>query len=153
MKRLALSHIAIGAASVFMAFVLLRNPSGEACGAEAKQSKEHAFVFRDAGDQAGLLPGVAGIRGHAAGWGDVDGDGWVDLYVGTFAESGSKANQLFRNNKGKLGLASADVPAFNGRTNSALFADLDNDGDLDLYVASMPKPEKQLRGCGLFQSD
>ena len=42
------------------------------------------FVFRDVGDEAGLYPHVAGIAGHGAGWGDVDGDGWADLYVGTF---------------------------------------------------------------------
>lgn len=37
------------------------------------------FLFRDAGDDAGLFPQLAGIQGHGAAWGDVDGDGFLDL--------------------------------------------------------------------------
>src|SRR4029453_8615439 len=64
------------------------------------------FVFRDAGDEAGLFPAVAKIAGHGVGWGDVDGDGWPDLYVGAFGGHpyDSKTNQLFRNDKGKFRL-------------------------------------------------
>src|SRR5688500_1650011 len=64
------------------------------------------FTFRDVGDEAGLFPHVAGIAGHGAGWGDVDGDGWPELYVGTFGGHpyGSKPNQFFRNDKGKFRL-------------------------------------------------
>src|SRR5438045_3860485 len=42
---------------------------------------EDPFVFRDVGDEAGIFPYLAGIRGHGAAWGDVDGDGWPDLFV------------------------------------------------------------------------
>ena len=63
-----------------------------------------AFVFREAGDEAGLFPHVAGIQGHGAAWGDVDGDGWIDLYVGTFHQAGPKPNLFFRNDKGKFRL-------------------------------------------------
>ncbi len=119
------------------------------------------IVFRNTTREAGLLPEISGIHGHAAGWGDVDGDGWIDLYVGTFFKAGSKPNMLFRNQKGKFTLddqAALRIPA---RANSGLFADLDNDGDLDLYVASMPqKPGKKPipadelpRGCQLFRND
>src|SRR5699024_8716191 len=44
----------------------------------------YPFKFRDVGSVVGLLPGASNIRGHSAAWGDVNGDGWIDLYVGTF---------------------------------------------------------------------
>ena len=96
------------------------------------------FAFRDVGDETGLFPHVAGIAGHGAGWGDVDGDGWPDLYVGTFGgyPYDSKPNLFFRNQKGKFVLDDQAQLRLLGRANGALFADLDNDGDLDLYTTN-----------------
>ena len=111
------------------------------------------FAFRDATDGAGLLPHVAGIQGHGAGWGDVDGDGWIDLYVGTFHKEGGKPNLLFRNKRGKFEPDAQEAVRISTRATGVVFADLDNDGDLDLYVGSMPQPAKGLAGCTLFRND
>lgn len=96
------------------------------------------FTFRDAGDDAGLYPHVANIAGHGVGWGDVDQDGWPDLYVGTFGGDpyGSKPNQFFRNDKGKFRLDEQKSLQVLGRANGAVFADFDGDGDLDLYATN-----------------
>src|SRR6188474_1016756 len=96
------------------------------------------LVFRDAGDEAGLFPDVAKIAGHGVGWGDVDGDGWPDLYVGAFGGHpyDSKTNQFFRNDKGKFRLDDQPQLRVLGRANGAIFVDLDNDGDLDLYATN-----------------
>ena len=40
----------------------------------------------DATATAGLTDPLTGMMGHAAAWGDVDGDGTSDLFVGTFAD-------------------------------------------------------------------
>src|SRR5688572_26969985 len=111
-------------------------------------SAQSPLVFRDAGDEAGLFPHVAKIAGHGVGWGDIDGDGWPDLYVGTFGGHpyGSKANMLFRNVKGKFKLDDQKPLQVLGRANGAVFVDLDNDGDLDLYITNHAidgKPYKQ----------
>ncbi|MDX1947703.1 MAG: CRTAC1 family protein [Pirellulaceae bacterium] len=124
---------------------------------------EPNFRFADAGDEAGLFPALTNIAGHGAGWGDIDGDGWADLYVGTFGGKSydSKPNQLFRNQNGKFLLESQPAVQIPARTTGVAFGDLDNDGDLDLYVGSMPiradskAAERQgvLAGCSLFRND
>src|SRR5689334_5687820 len=65
---------------------------------------DEPFVFRDVTVERGILPAASGIRGHGAGWGDVDGDGWIDLYIATFHNEGSQPNLFFRNQQGKFAL-------------------------------------------------
>lgn len=124
--------------------------------------EKDAFTFRDVGDSAGLFPHIAGIRGHGAAWGDADGDGWPDLYVATFHTDGSKPNLFFRNHKGKFVLDEQKALRISTRATGVVFADFDNDGDLDLYVGSMPAGKETklaqreghaLVGCSLFRND
>ena len=130
-------------------------------GLTAAEEPSRNFVFRNVTREVGLLPAVGEIKGHAAGWGDVDGDGWEDLYVGTF-DTPSKPNLLFRNVRGRFSPAADEAVRISTRSTGALLADLDNDGDLDLYVSSMPAPAGSrlaersghlLRGCTLFRND
>ena len=44
------------------------------------------FVFRDVAKQYGLSEPLRGMMAHAAAWGDVNGDGKLDLFVGSFAD-------------------------------------------------------------------
>jgi len=99
---------------------------------------QNSFVFRDVAEECGLLPDVGGIAGHAVAWGDYNGDGWADLYVATFGGKpyDSKLNQLFRNAGGRFQLDPQPATAVLGRASGAVFADLDNDGDLDLYLSN-----------------
>ncbi len=77
------------------------------------------------------------ITGGAAA-GDFDGDGWVDLYVTRIDQT----DILYRNTgDGKF----QDVTSWafgtqhlqNVQTNGPAWGDIDNDGDLDLYVTSI----------------
>jgi tetratricopeptide (TPR) repeat protein len=88
-------------------------------------------TFDDATARAGLV-GVAGGYGYGAAVGDVDSDGHPDLFVTRW-----RSYALYRNNGNST---FADVTEHWGLggdrdwPTSAAFADLDNDGDLDLYV-------------------
>ena len=145
------------AAAGFLALVLnLASVNADA------QTSMGPFRFRDVGHESGFLPAAAGIQGHGAGWGDVDGDGWADLYVGTFHYKDTQPNLFFRNRKGRLELDDQPQLRISTRATGVLFADLDNDGDLDLYVASMPAPAggrlaermgHPFAGCSLFRND
>ncbi len=128
--------------------------------------------FTDVTRQAGLVQPLAGSMGHGAAWGDWNGDGLVDLYVGTFSDRpdgeyrpapGPVGNQLFRNmGDGSFEKVAETATAFFGRTSGALFVDLDNNGTLELYVANnckgktrlttQPQRSAQLRRSNLFRN-
>lgn len=129
---------------------------------ETRVNAKSPFVFRDVAEEAGLLPAAKSIMGHGAGWGDVNGDGWADLYIGTFHYENTQPNLLFLNNKGQLTLADQPEVRISTRATGVVFADLDNDGDLDLYVGSMPVKEDNrlslrtghgFAGCSLFRNE
>jgi hypothetical protein len=92
---------------------------------------------------AGKFP-YAGGDGRSCSWGDIDGDGDFDLYVGNFIETinGERfnaRNHLYINNgRGKFtrALSGAAVTDM-GRTYGTSFADYDNDGDADLMVTNI----------------
>ncbi|NJL74018.1 MAG: VCBS repeat-containing protein [Saprospiraceae bacterium] len=69
---------------------------------------------------------------------DVNGDGWLDIYVCRSAAKATDArrNLLFINNKDLTFTESAMQYGIDdsGYTTHASFFDYDRDGDLDLYV-------------------
>jgi tetratricopeptide (TPR) repeat protein len=68
------------------------------------------------------------VIGLGAAWGDVDGDGWIDLVV-----TGYNALLLYRNQHGRF-VRDTRLVSRPGFWSGASWGDYDNDGDLDLYV-------------------
>jgi hypothetical protein len=89
-----------------------------------------SFRFTDVTDRSGI---VAAGYGMGAAVGDIDNDGWVDLFV-----TGLASSQLFRNNgDGTFTDVTAHAGAGDSRwSTSATFFDYDRDGWLDLFVAT-----------------
>jgi enediyne biosynthesis protein E4 len=104
------------------------------------------ITFSDVTDQEGITDQVTKDRfGHGVAWGDVNGDGNLDLLLGTFANydplvkqgytSGTfKPDQLAIGGTGGFTM-DATFPKTYGWTSGLAFADLDNDGDKDLVLS------------------
>lgn len=74
-----------------------------------------------------------------AAWGDYDGDGWPDLFV---TNSSNQNNCLYRNNGDGTFTknTTAIVGKHGGHSHGVNWIDIDNDGDLDLFVTNDEGP-------------
>ena len=99
------------------------------------------------------LPRYVEVMGGGVAVGDVDGDGWEDLFFTSMPSftPNEKAppSSLFRNRGDGTFVdytEAAGLSKIEGYAQGALFFDYDNDGDPDLYVAAY-------RGGQLFRND
>lgn len=116
----------------------------ESCWESAPADGDLQVSFADATADLALIDPLTGMHGHAAAAGDVNGDGWTDLFVGGFADR-EPSVYAHRGASGpspdRLLLGGADgfridptFPQDRARTSGAVFADLDADADADLVV-------------------
>ena len=118
--------------------------------------------FRDVTFAAGLA--LPACPTQAAAWGDFDGDGDLDLFVGNesrkeplpgMPEGGDFPSQLFRNEGDGTFV---DVAAAAGVTNDryckgVCVGDYDDDGDLDLYLSNIGRNRLYRNDGGMHFTD
>jgi len=93
-------------------------------------------------NQAGPF-GATGGSGHSVGacWGDIDNDGYFDIFAGNFAHPGQPQSRFLHNLGPEKGYEFADKGqcgvAFQESYASPTLGDYDNDGDLDLFFTTV----------------
>ncbi|MBI2193601.1 MAG: VCBS repeat-containing protein [Planctomycetes bacterium] len=125
------------------------------CGGRPASASSRLFLndgrgrFRDAISESGLPPALAGI---GAAPGDYDNDGRIDLFV-----TGEGRSYLFHQTApGRFTDVSEETrTSCTGLISTAAsFADMDNDGDLDLLVAhAAPAPDQPPLSCLVNRQD
>jgi hypothetical protein len=116
---------------------------------EVRLYRNDGRTFTSVGAALGLP--VSGDDARGASWGDYDGDGYVDLYIGSFQRPIPGVNKLYKNADGKKFIevakqAGVDMPGASSR--QASWIDYDNDGDLDLFVAERSGLNRLFRNGG-----
>lgn len=110
-------------------------------------------TFDDLTEQAGLMS----LRPtQTAAWGDFDGDGWLDLFIGTESWPPSRAPcQLYHNNRnGTFSDCAAELGlGLIGVIKGVAWGDINNDGRPDLYVSRYGEPNLLFRNDGAAEPD
>ncbi|MGI9014220.1 MAG: CRTAC1 family protein [Phycisphaerales bacterium] len=120
-------------------------------------AEPQAPTFEDVSEKLGILAHTKNWQlGHGAAWGDANGDGRPDLYLGAFADrpvfrqpDAPLPNMLLLNEAAGFTLSPDEAVRLdkkNARTTFAAFADIDNDGDQDLIAGNHE------RGRGIYPS-
>lgn len=119
-------------------------PSGELTCWTAEISGTPADIsFQDVTEEMGLIEPLVGMYGHSAAFGEVNGDGYPDLVVGTFGDREPEAYQVRGADGPHPDQLLLSYPGLRsetgwstelGRTSGAVFADFDGDGDDDFLI-------------------
>ena len=121
------------------------------------RSKDGKLQFVDVAKQAGVddLGAATAGGGYVSAFADFDGDGFLDLFMGNLdLKNKDTGLRLFRN---KGDGTFADVSKRSGVTGPGMVVacavgDVDNDGDLDLFV-TFGNGDAVKRPCALFIND
>ena len=102
-------------------------------------------TFRNASEEAGLRVFGQDLCGRGVAWADWDDDGDQDIYVANYRLNfnylwENRGDGTFENASGDTGTAGVLIQGQYGHSIGADWADMDNDGDWDLFVANLAHP-------------
>jgi hypothetical protein len=113
----------------------------------------HDGTFTDVGKKMGL---TSTLFGMGCNYGDLDNDGWIDIYVGTGHPDLDVLipNRMLRNGEGKI---FQDVTTSGGfghlqKGHGIAWADIDDDGDQDIFAEMGGAYEADVARMALYQN-
>lgn len=107
------------------------------------------YFYRNQGDGSFLLDSdttltTRGTFSETASWGDVNQDGWIDLFLAN-SEGKTKQNSLFINQAGSFFLPlPSPATQTNTLSRSINWVDVNNDNKIDLFVSNEGKSPNEL---------
>jgi enediyne biosynthesis protein E4 len=129
----------------------LATAEGGVAGFQVREPRRTGVTFQNDLSAEAAIANDHLLIGSGVALGDVDGDGWPDVYFSSL----EGPNRLYRN-RGNWKFE--DMTEFAGvglagrRATGAVLADVDGDGDLDLFVTALGDPNALLLndGAGVF---
>lgn len=128
----------------------------------AESDQTHQLFFGDGAggftDASDRLP--ASSQGNAVSVGDLNGDGLLDIFIGSTGETGhtvgaeivAASNLLFLNDPNRPGhfidASQTHLPQGDDQTEGVALEDMDDDGDLDIVLASPTRTNRLLLNDG-----
>ncbi len=107
--------------------------------------------FTDVSEQAGIYGSIIGF-GLGVTVGDVDGDGWLDMYI---SNDFFERDYLYLNNRNGTfrEVLEDQMRSISGASMGADMADINNDGLPDIFVTEMlPEPEDRIKTKTTFEN-
>ncbi len=104
-------------------------------------------TFIEVASEAGIA--ISGVKGSGPTFADIDGDGWLDLFVGAVDDD---QYYLFQNNRNGT---FTDITTSSGllmtaaNSVSSTFGDIDNDGDIDMFISHWGNPIASDKSLGI----
>ncbi len=100
--------------------------------------------FEDVSVAAGIVSAEP-MCGRGVAWGDYDNDGWPDILVANYRLDPNflwrnRGNGTFENTARQAGVEGQEQEGAFGHSIGAEWADVDRDGDLDVFIANLAHP-------------
>jgi hypothetical protein len=93
-------------------------------------------IYRnDSGIFTDINSGLTGVYRGSVAWGDMDGDGDLDILLTGYQNATTYVSKVYRNDNGIFSDVSAGLTGVN--YGSAAWGDYDNDGDLDILLTGI----------------
>jgi len=103
------------------------------CGNDGSERFTSLNMNLGGGSFSNINAGLPGVDSGQLAWGDCNNDGWLDLVVSGISTSGP-LTAVFRNNSDST-FSNIDAGLTGLYAGGLAWGDLDNDGDLDLFVS------------------